>query len=424
MDFLTLTPLPRRYWLGFGAMRTCVLALTLGLSSMAVTPAKAATLADAIGAALRIEQQESRVTALRGEGDAVRRQAGQLIAANPSLRAKSVTFSSPGQMDSYDMEALLDLPLWMPGQQGARREVAAALGHQADALVRLLRWEMAGRVREAVWTTALAQGRLRQAAAALESAHSLEQAIGKRSAAGELARMDLLVARQDTLAREVDLQAARLDYDQALQAYTHLTGLSNLPEPMVETAALHQETGADPLANHPQLLSSESAVAQARAERGRVKNDRLGNPFLSLGSNQVRDGPGTETTHALHLEVSIPIPLPGQSAPAIAGAERAYTEQVTARQRARLGAELALQTARLDVAGTAEALEVAKRREAVTQDAYRLVRRAFDLGESELAIMLQAQERARQASLNLEVRKLEQGRAAARLNQALGLVPE
>jgi hypothetical protein len=52
------------------------------------------------------------------------------------------------------------------------------------------------------------------------------------------------------------------------------------------------------------------------------------------------------------------------------------------------------------------------------------VRRAFDLGESDLAIMLQAQERARQASLNHELRRLEQGRAAARLNQALGLVPE
>jgi outer membrane protein TolC len=52
------------------------------------------------------------------------------------------------------------------------------------------------------------------------------------------------------------------------------------------------------------------------------------------------------------------------------------------------------------------------------------VRRAFNLGESELTTLLQAQERARQASLDLELRRLEQGRAAARLNQALGLVPE
>lgn len=419
-----LIPLSPRRSRRCSVPRVFAIVLCLGLAVSAAIPANSATLADAIGAALQIEQQESRVTALRGEGAAVRRQAGQLIAANPSLRAKSVTFSSPGQMDSYDMEALLDLPLWMPGQQGARRELAAALGKQADALIRLLYWEMAGRVREAIWTTALAQGRLRQAAAALESARSLESAIGKRSAAGELARMDLLVARQDTLAREVDLQAARLEYEQAMQAYTHLTGLRTLPEPMVETAAVPQETDADPLAKHPLLLSSESAVAQARAERGRVKSDRRGNPLLSLGANQVRDGPGTETANALHLEVSIPIALPSQSAPALAGAERAYTEQVTARQRARLGAELALQTARLDVAGAAEALDVAKRREVVTQDAYRLVRRAFDLGESELAIMLQAQERARQASLNLELRKLEQGRAAARLNQALGMVPE
>jgi outer membrane protein TolC len=407
-------------------MRILVFAhgLVLALAALTGQVTVAATLADAIGAALQIEQQESRVGALRNESAAVRRQAAQLIASNPSLRGKSVSASPPGSLGTYEQEALLDLPLWMPGQPGARRAVAASLGNQADALLRLLRWEMAGRVREAAWTTALAQGRLQQAMAALASARSLELAIGKRSSAGELARKDLLMARQDTLAREVDRQAAQLDYDRAIQTYIHLTGLRTLPNPLVETVVAQAGGDAELPANHPRLVSGDSAVAQAQAERERVRSDRLGHPILSVGGKRVRDGRGTEATDALQLEINIPLAMPSQSAPALAGAERSYTEQVTTRQRTRLEIELTLQTARLEVSGAAAALEVAIRRQVVTQDAYKLVRRGFDLGESDLAIMLQAQERAQQASLNLELRRLEQGRAFARLNQAQGSVPE
>ncbi len=408
---------------------TRMIALTLTLlAALTATPTRAVTLAEAVTGALQVEQQESRVAALRGESAAIRRQAGGLLAADPALRAKSVSDALTGNDGAYELEAMVDLPLWMPGQRSASQGIATAMGNQADALVRLLRWEMAGRVREAAWTTALAQGRLRQAAAALAAARSLEQDIGKRTMAGELARMDLLVAQQDTLTREVDLQAAQLDYNQAIQSYIHLTGLRTVPEPLVETApppsGTPTEAHADLPADHPLLASSDGAVAKARAERERVHSQRRGNPLLSLGAKRVRDGRGSEAADALQLEISVPFGLTSYSAPAIALAERAYTEEVTTRRRTLIEAEHALETARIEVAGATEALALATRRQTVTQDAVQLVRRAFNLGESELTTLLQAQERARQASLDLELRRLEQGRAAARLNQALGLVPE
>jgi outer membrane protein, heavy metal efflux system len=165
-------------------------------------------------------------------------------------------------------------------------------------------------------------------------------------------------------------------------------------------------------------------VAQARAERDRVQSGRRGNPILSLGAKQARGARGEESDTAIQLEVSIPFGLASQNAPALAGAERAYTERVAEQSLNRLEAEHALHEARLGLLGAADALAVAERRQALTQDALKLVRRAFDLGESDLTALLQAQERARQSSLDLELRRLEQGRAAARLNQALGVVPE
>jgi outer membrane protein TolC len=290
-------------------------------------------------------------------------------------------------------------------------------------LARYLRWEAAGRVRDAAWEAAIAQGRLQQAGAALESARALERDIGKRANAGELARVDLLVAEQDTLAREVDLQSAQMEYDRAIHAYIHLTGLPALPEPLVETTPPVQDEQDVP-PDHPLLANGAGAVAQARAERDRVQSQRRGNPILSLGAKQARAARGEASDTALQLEVSIPFGLGSQAAPALAQAERVYTDRMAEQRLVQVEAGHALHEARLGVLGAADALAVAERRQALTQDALKLVRRAFDLGESDLTALLQAQERARQSSLDLELRRLEQGRAAARLNQALGVVPE
>ncbi|MGE5152415.1 MAG: TolC family protein [Bdellovibrio bacteriovorus] len=397
--------------------------LMLVLLGLQTPESGAASLADAVTATLRLQQQEERVGALRGEQAAVERQAAGLVAADPALRAKTLSDALTGDDGAYEVEAMVDMPLWMPGQRAARRSLGQALGSQAGILTRYLRWEAAGRVRESAWAAAIAQGRLRQAGAALESARALERDIEKRSTAGELARVDLLVAKQDTLAREVDLQAAQNDYDKAIHAYIHLTGLPALPEPLLETSAPVEDEQALP-SDHPVLASTAGAVAQARAERERTRSERRGNPILSLGAKQARGARGEPSDTALQLELSIPFGLASQSAPALAGAERALTERVAEQNLTRIEAEHTLHEARLGLLGAADALAVAERRQALTQDALRLVRRAFDLGESDLTALLQAQERARQSSLDLELRRLEQGRAAARLNQALGVVPE
>ncbi|NCA73037.1 MAG: TolC family protein, partial [Sphingobacteriia bacterium] len=87
-------------------------------------------------------------------------------------------------------------------------------------------------------------------------------------------------------------------------------------------------------------------------------------------------------------------------------------------------AEHELVSADLARRGAAEALAVAERRAGLAEEALRLMRRAFELGEGDLAELLRSQERAREASLDLELRRLEQGHALARLNQALGVIPE
>jgi outer membrane protein TolC len=54
----------------------------------------------------------------------------------------------------------------------------------------------------------------------------------------------------------------------------------------------------------------------------------------------------------------------------------------------------------------------------------RLTRRGFELGESDLFTLLQARAQALAAERDLRLRRLELGRATARFNQALGVIPE
>lgn len=406
-----------------GCASRALACVAAALLTFAASASRATTLSEAVSATLQQEQQEKRVGALRDEQTAVARQAAGLVAADPALRAKTLTDAPTTDDGAYELEAMVELPMWMPGQRRARRGVADALGSHASALSRYLRWEAAGRVREAAWAAAIAQGLLQQAGAALESARALERDIGKRSKAGELARVDLLVAQQATLAREMDLQLAQMEYDRAIHTYIHLTGLTALPDPLRETAASVEGDPSVP-PDHPLLANSAGSVAQARAERERVQSQRRGNPILSLGAKQARAARGEPSDTALQLEVSIPFGLASQSAPAVAGAERAYTERVSEQRLTRIEAEHALHEARLALLGAADALAVAQRRETLSREALGLVRRAFDLGESDLTGLLRAQEQARQSSLDLELRRLEQGRAVARLNQALGVVPE
>lgn len=402
----------------------------------------AATLGDAVDAALALAEQGQRADARQAIGEALRRKARGLLAENPALRVKLLTDRLTGDDGAYEVEAMVDLPLLLPGQRSARGALADATGAAAQALRTRLHWEMAGVVRELVWEAALAEGRLRQAKAALAAAETLETTVAKREAAGELARLDLLLARQDTLARRSELAAARADHAEAMAVYRAVTGFEMLPEPLTETpAAVPTEPprrstardsatagSAQPVAavpeTHPLLTSLGQSVARARAERGRVRADRSGSPTLSLGVKHARADRFAPQDDALQLEVSLPFGVGSASAPAMAEAEQGVTDQLAELQRARREVVRNIAAARAAVTGAEQQLAAAGERVDVTDRALALARRAFDLGEGDLTALLRARERAREARLDLALRQLAQGRAVSRLNQALGVLPQ
>jgi len=400
----------------------CQLSITLLAAALLAGPAPilADTWAETIAAALAKTDPTARPGALRSMGTAIRGQADSLVAQDPALRLKHQGDQLTSDTGYYEWEAMVDLPLWLPGQRAARRTLAETLGLRADALERYLQWEIAGRVREAAWAAALAQGRVRHAEHRLEDTQALERNVARRVAAGELAQLDLLLAQQETLTAEVDLQSARAELDTTRHRFSLLTDRNDLPAPLEEQVAPVVELAVD----HPGLAAAEATVAQTRAERDRVGTERRANPTLSLGGKRTRDSSYSDPDTSLSVELSIPFGLGSQAAPRMAEAELAYTEQLTERQRLQRELDTEIKLAETGIGAARAALSVAQRQQALAAKALALIERGFELGEIDLAELLRERTKAQEAALNLEVRRLELGQAASLLNQALGVVPQ
>jgi outer membrane protein TolC len=155
-----------------------------------------------------------------------------------------------------------------------------------------------------------------------------------------------------------------------------------------------------------------------------VRAEKRANPVLTVGGKSERPEAGQDYAQALIVEVNVPFGTRGQAAVNRAAAERSYAEAGAALARTAQELEHQLHTTRAEHALAAQSLELAERQQALSAQGLQLARRAFELGESDLFMLLQARAQALAAERDLQLRRLEQGRAAARLNQALGVIPE
>lgn len=396
-------------------------AACLGILALATTSAQAGpALAEAVAAAYERHPERTLAGAERDLADAIQQRARAPFAGDPAFNLRHDN-DALGSDDGYrEWEGGVTLPLWWPGQQDQRLAEAAQTRAGAVAMAAATRLEVAGVVRERLWDVALARGNHAEAELALAGARDLEHDIERRVAAGELPASDLLLARQETLAREDALQQAASRVTQAERLFSRYTGLAEAPAAAAE--ALPQ--AAEPRPRHPALALAEVAVDKARAHRDRVAGERRGNPSLWLGGKRSRDMSGADYQSAVALEVTIPLGMEAAAAPDLAAAEAALTEALAGRDRTRRELAEALEQARLELDRARRAVARAEERLALANEGLRLARRAFDLGEADLVRLLRARGEAVGARHALELRRLEVGQASARLNQALGVIPQ
>ncbi|MEE9493906.1 MAG: TolC family protein [Gammaproteobacteria bacterium] len=358
--------------------------------------------------------------AVRQQSDAIRQQASSFLADDPSLTLRHENDELTDNFGFRGWEGSVQLPLWLPGQRKRHLDIAAATEQEAAALTPFYKWRVSGEVRELLWSIRIAEAQAALAQTALDSAQALETDIDKRVQAGELAVTDQILARQETLAREITLNTTTANLSALRKEYEVLTGLSELPASIVEMDA--QGTGLSD--QHPALVAADLRINLARSVRDKSRHEKRTNPVLAIGTRHERAESGQPYDTIMTLELSLPLGLKGHSAPAIADAERQLTEQQVSYASIQRDIEKQRVLAVSEKQRTAQALRLARQQQQLAAERIRLIRRAFELGESDLFTLLQAQKLALAAERDLQISQLEQGRAIARYNQALGVIPE
>ena len=358
--------------------------------------------------------------AIRGQSQAIQSQASSLLADDPALIVRHESDAANSDAGYRQWEGGLAMPLWLPGQRERRFKVAEATAREADATGRLQKWQVAGAIREVLWSLQIAEAELDLAGRAVQSAQHLEADITARVKAGELARGDLILAQKETLAREIELAAALSNRDAVLRHYQHLTGLAAVPADINEDAAAGSAVPDD----HPALLAAREISARATANRDQIRAEKRANPVLTLGGKTDRPESGLSYDSALYVEVNVPLGIRSQTALKSADAERSRAEAAAALARAEHEIEHDFGTAIAAQKLAVQSLQLAEHKRQLATEGLRLTQRAFELGESDLFTLLQAHTQALDAERDFNIRRLEQGRAVARVNQALGVIPE
>jgi outer membrane protein TolC len=400
------------------AALVCVLAVSVRCFAIA----DGTTMSDALAAALARYPEAQLSAAIDGEVQAWERAADSVFADVATAILRHANDDPNHNQGLREWEWGIALPLWMPEQRSSRRGLAAAKGSEAAALSALIRWRVAGELRERLWAVLIAEAGSRQAERAFESARKLEADVDRRVTAGELARADLLLAGDARLRRESERVTARAELEAAERQYRVLVGDVSLPRDHLETPAEADSIDAT-LAAHPLVGFARAEDDSLRAEYTRLNSDRAANPMLELTARHEKAESGYDYVDSINVELRFPLGASHRS-----GAEFARASRQAAESSARLARQvrelrLAIVEARHDLDMASEVEALASKRNELAESSLRLARRSFELGESSLFELLRSTEQSNEARRDFELAVLERGRAAARLNQAMGVLP-
>lgn len=377
------------------------------------------SLADVITATYKRNPTRTLFEARLNEAAAVRNRAGTLFAEDPAVQVRHNTGQIGNVEGLREWEWGVEMPLWLPGQKDARRQVADKKQLSVATSRKALLLLIAQQIRELLWTIRRDQNKAALAHKAWQTAQELEADVSRRFEAGELARLDQILARQETLNRKETYLRTRATLIQDFDRYRILTGLEHIPMHFEEQLANISEITTE----HPALANAMAIVAREQAMRDRVLTERRANPTVMVGTRHERPAGGADYENTLGITVRVPFGLPVYSAPRVAAAETSVADASTQRDLLKRELDIKLQQARDSLVSTRASLEVAREHTELARENLVLIRRSFDLGETNLVDLLRVQSRAFRAELNLRLNEIQLEADIARYNQAVGILP-
>lgn len=404
----------------------CALALA-GLCTSATALAQGSPIRQGFDAAW-LRQPEQRAAPLRREAAAAAATAAQRWTPEPpALELSTRTDRVTQNRGVREYDALVAVPLWLPGERARAQALAASEVGSVDARLAAAQWRLAAEVREAFWARQRAQLEHELARQRLASAQAVAGDVARRVKAGDLARADGHQAAAAVAAAQGALAEAEVALAQAAQGWLALTGqpaADGTGHPAADGIREPRPAEPAPPATHPALRELGTLAERARRQRELAGVQTRSNPELTIGAVHERDGFGER--YGQRVVVGLRFPLgtstTGPARRATASADLLEAEAQLELETERLRAQQ--QAARARVSALEAAQAAAEQRAVLTREARGFFEKSYRLGETDLPTRLRIEHEAFEAERQAARSRLELDAAISQLRQALGLLPE
>lgn len=320
-------------------------------------------------------------------------------------------------------EAELSAPLWNRSLRSAtqsqieRDEQRFALAGVAAKL------KLSGELRELAAKYALALADQTLAKRKVAEASTLADDVARRVRAGDVARVDNLMAQSAVAQANAQLEAAQVELTALQSQWQTLTALNSAPSPLPASASSAQNTPSFDTQTHPQLLEAQAAVNANQAKLNTTLADSRDPMEVGVSAAREKSARGNPAETSMKFSVRIPFGGASRNDAKAAAARAELDEAQTALEAVQRQLQAELATASAQVTASQRQLVLAERRAKIAEEAQALYAKSFRLGDTDLVTRLRADNERFDADLTLNRAQLQLQRAQSQLAQAQGFLP-
>ena len=378
------------------------------------------TLSQAVNSAWARAVVAREATGQLTKADADKSAAQRLWAKSPTLEYSQRDNRFQADTGLKETEVGVVWPVWQWGQRGAQNTLAASALTKADHNAQFVRLKLAAEVREAIWMIKDAEVEYGEAVLLTETLTRLARDVERRVSAGDLARVDSLVAHGEGLAALALQSEASQKLSAMLARWQNLTGLRT---PLSTEAATEQPSALKSVIAHPELLLSIQSADEAKKKLELVEASNREAPEFKVGMRQelaARTQPGQST---LIVGFRLPLGTSDRNRPLLAAALTDVEVSTTQEQRTHERIESEHELAKQALTFAQQQLQSAKERADLLNERTALIEKSFKAGETSLPDYLRAVSLSSQAQTAYLRQISKTYLATARFNQSLGVMP-
>lgn len=358
-------------------------------------------------------------TARQQEANALQQRGNSWLAGAPNIAMRYQDDLPGDDIGSREIEAELELPLWNWGQRSAGQKVAEEAQLSVKEQSSIIKLDVAGLVRLALWNIELENIRYLQAKSNLDISQQLLNKIKRRVELGDLPRTDFLLAKSDHLAKRSLLTQAEAELMHARKSYLSLTQMSTIPVSFKEELSPIIEISA----SHPKLAAMNAVVRRKQAELKWVKSAGSGQSSFILGGKSEKDDVNADDIESMSVELSIPFGGSAHLAPEIASANLELTEAYAKRVHLFRDLEKEYHEAKHALEVSRTELKLANELKQISESLLRMTRLSFSAGETNLIDLLKIQAKSLDSIRLAKEQEIMLQKNIALYNQAVGVQP-